>query len=118
MVEDQPDILKQLKNRLKANGYEVLIAEDGQQGVEIANTQMPDLIITDLALPKITGNVIVRILKKSEKHRHIPIIMLSAFIREGEGAGVEVPADLYIRKPFNSEELIAGVKLLLQRRLA
>jgi two-component system phosphate regulon response regulator PhoB len=76
---------------------------------------MPDLIITDLAMPKMTGNIVIRILKKNDAFKHIPIIMLSAFIRGTEKNSVEVPADEYITKPFSAEALIGKVQELLAK---
>jgi len=113
IIEDQKDIAKLLEARLKAAGYSVLIALDGQAGMQEVPKMNPDLIITDLAMPGIPGNTIVRILKASEQYKHIPIIMLSAFVSDSMGAGVEVPADFYIRKPYHAEVLLAKIQELL-----
>ncbi|MBI3313899.1 MAG: response regulator [Candidatus Omnitrophica bacterium] len=115
LIEDMEDIRGLLSERLKAHGYDIIEAKDGQEGLEKAENENPDLIITDLALPKMTGSAIVRVLKKSEKKKHIPIIMLSAFVHEKMGEGVEVPADVYIPKPFEAEELLKKIKELLKR---
>ncbi len=113
LIEDVKEVQIVVSTRLRANGYQVVTAKDGQEGLAKVDLEKPDLIITDLALPKVTGNVIVRILKKSEKHKQIPIIMLSAFVHAGTGAGVEVPADAYIAKPFDAEVLLGKIKELL-----
>ncbi len=115
IIEDQTVIIKLLKTRFKAVGHEVISAEDGHAGLEMVKKDMPDLIITDLAMPKMTGNTVIRILKKSDAFKHIPIIMLSAFIRGTEKDAVEVPADEYIAKPFSAEALIGKVQELLAK---
>jgi adenylate cyclase len=114
VIEDLPEIQKLLSARLKASGYDVITAKDGIEGMGKAEHDNPDLIITDLALPQMTGNVLVRVLKSSEKFKHIPIIMLSAFVHEKMGLGVEFPADAYIAKPFQAEVLIDKVRELLK----
>ncbi|MBP9866071.1 MAG: response regulator [Candidatus Omnitrophica bacterium] len=113
IIEDQKDIAKLLESRLKAAGYTAITALDGQEGMQAVPKVNPDLIITDLAMPGIPGNTIVRILKASEQYKHIPIIMLSAFVSDSMGAGVEVPADVYMRKPYQAEILLAKIKELL-----
>ena len=113
IIEDDPYIAKFLASRLRHSGYDVISAKDGREGVTKAVEENPDLVITDLALPYITGNVIVRMLRASEEHKKIPIIMLSAFIHAEMGRGVEVPADAYIPKPFDPEKLLAKIRELL-----
>jgi len=115
IIEDQPPIVKSLKTRLKALGHDVVTAQDGHEGVEKVKMEVPDLIITDLAMPKMTGNVVVRILKQSQEFQHIPIIMLSAFIRGNENESVEVPADAYVPKPFDANALMVRVQTLLEK---
>ncbi len=117
IIEDQKDIIKLLVTRLKTAGYEVATAEDGQAGMREVPLQNPDLIITDLAMPGMPGNTIVRILKSSVKYKHIPIIMLSAFVHEKMGDGVEVAADVYMPKPYQAEALLAKIKELLPRAI-
>jgi len=113
IIEDQKDIAKLLETRLKAAGYSILTALDGQVGMNEVPRFNPDLIITDLAMPGIPGNTIVRILKASDQYRRIPIIMLSAFVNDSMSAGVEVPADVYMRKPYQAEVLLAKIRELL-----
>ena len=110
LIEDQPEMVKLIKTRLKANGYDVVTAGDGVEGVEKVKTQKPDLVITDLALPKMTGNVVVRVIKKTEELKHIPVIMLSAFVRGNEKDSLEVPADDYMAKPFDAAMLLEMIK--------
>lgn len=113
VIEDQKDLLKLLESRLKSAGYSITTALDGQEGMEKVSTAKPDLIITDLAMPGMPGSSIVRILKGSDEYKHIPIIMLSAFVNENMGESVEVPADCYMRKPYNAESLLTKIQELL-----
>ncbi len=113
VIDDQPEFVKMIAIRLKANGYQVITAKDGQEGVNKIQSEMPDLVVSDLAMPYITGNVLVRIVKQSEKFKHIPVIILSAFVQEKMKNGVEVPADLYLPKPFKAEELLQAIQKLL-----
>jgi CheY-like chemotaxis protein len=113
IIEDQESIVKLLVKRLKSQGYEVLTATDGKRGLEMAKSGQPDLIVTDLAMPGMTGNVIIRVLRQSEEYKKIPIIMLSAFIRGTEHESHEFPADAYIKKPFDAQMLLDKIKELL-----
>jgi len=112
-IEDHEYVRHVVAKRLSANGYKIITAKDGQEGLDKVKAEMPDLVITDLALPKINGSVIVRILKKSPAHQRIPIIMLSAFVRESMGEHLDVAADFYMPKPFNSEDLVGKVRELI-----
>jgi len=113
IIEDQKNLVKLLESRLKAAGYSVVTALDGQEGMEKVPSVKPDLIITDLAMPGMPGSSIVRILKGSDEYKHIPIIMLSAFVNENMKQSVEIPADVYIRKPYDSELLLKKIQELL-----
>jgi len=114
ITEDSPTILEILKSVLVEEGYEVIAAADGQQALELARTEKPDLIILDLMLPKIDGYKVCRMLKFDEKYKNIPIIMLTARTKESdEKLGKEVGADAYIRKPFEPEMIIDKIRELL-----
>lgn len=116
VIEDQKELAKLYATRLKAAGYDVTAAHDGQKGMEEVPRVNPDLIVTDLAMPGMPGNSIVRILKSSEQYRHIPIIMVSAFVQENMKSSVEIPADFYITKPFKAEALLEKVQELLAKQ--
>ena len=113
IIEDQKSLIQLLSARLKSAGYQVFSAMDGTTGLDQVPVVRPDLVITDLALPGMNGNVIVRILKTSGQFKSIPILMLSAFVDESMKSGVEVPADAYMPKPFEPEKLLAKVSELL-----
>lgn len=116
IVEDEEDIQTALRIRLEANGYEVISALDGPDGLHKARTENPGLIILDIMLPKLDGFNIARMLKFDEKYTTIPIIMLTAKVQQSDvQRGKETGADAYITKPFKAEELLAEIKKLLPK---
>lgn len=117
MVDDEEDILKVLRFRLEANDYEVLTASDGQEGLNKARSEKPDLVILDLMLPKLDGYKVCRMLKFDEACKSIPIIIFTAKAqRKDEELGMEMGADAYISKPFEPEILLAKIKELLSKQ--
>ena len=116
VVDDEKDITDTLRFRLEANGYEVVTAYDGQDGLNKAKTVSPDLIVLDLMLPKIDGYKVCRMLKFDETYKHIPIILFTARVQESDRqTGVKVGADAYITKPFEASILLAKIKELLKQ---
>ena len=105
--------------RLLNGAYQIIYAQNGAEGLEIAAEQMPDLILTDLMMPEMDGYELCRRVRESEVLNHIPIIIITAKSGGKERVcGLEVGADAYLEKPFNAEELnIRITKLLEQRRL-
>jgi CheY-like chemotaxis protein/Skp family chaperone for outer membrane proteins len=117
IVEDQAIIINMLRMRLEANHYEVLIAGDGQEGLEKAQKENPDLIILDVMLPKMNGYKVCQLLKADPKYNTIPIILSSGRTpQEIRKVGQEVGADAYVNKPFEAEVLLAKIKELLEKR--
>jgi len=117
IIEDEEDILTALQIRLVANGYEIISASDGPEGLRKARTDGPDLIILDIMLPKLDGYQIARMLKYDENYRNIPIIMLTAKVQQSDvKQGLESGADAYMTKPFKGEELLAQIETLLSKR--
>lgn len=115
IVDDEEDILKVLRFRLEANNYEVLSASDGQEGLNKARSEKPDLIILDLMLPKLDGYKVCRMLKFDESYKAIPIIMFTARAQKSdEELGMEMGADAYIPKPFEPAILLGKMKELLK----
>ena len=115
VVDDEKDLLEAVKFRLEASGYEVIPAYDGQEGLDKARREKPDLIVLNLMLPKMDGYKICRILKFDEKYKGIPIIMFTARAQEVDRKmAKEVGADAYIIKPFESQALLEKVKELLK----
>ncbi len=115
VVDDETQLVDMIKIRLEANNYLVLTAYDGQEALEKAYKEKPDLIILDLMLPKMDGYKVCRMLKFNKKYKKIPIILFTARAQESDKKmGEEVGADAYITKPFEPEELIAKIKALLK----
>ncbi len=113
VVDDEPPIVDVLTYNLRRANYEVLIARNGEEAVEKARREKPDLIILDLMLPQLDGLEVCRTLRRE---RDVPIIMLTA--RDGEVdrvVGLELGADDYVVKPFSVRELMARVKNVLRR---
>ncbi|MFA4992483.1 MAG: response regulator [Candidatus Omnitrophota bacterium] len=116
IVDDEPGIIEMLTMRLEACDYQVISASDGQEGLDKARTEKPDLIILDLMLPKIDGYKVCRMLKFDERHKQIPIILFTARAQESDiKLGEEVGADAYITKPFEPDILLAKVDQLLKK---
>lgn len=116
IIEDNPDLLNYLGNKFDQE-YEVFLAETGDKGIASAYEHVPDLIISDLVLPGISGRTITEQLKSDVRTSHIPIILLSAHgSLEHQIDGMELMVDAYIVKPFNYEYLNATVRSLLKNR--
>ncbi|HEX6593339.1 MAG TPA: response regulator YycF [Bacillota bacterium] len=114
VVDDEKPIADILKFNLEKEGYEVVCAHDGDQAVDIAEKEDPDLILLDVMLPKRDGNEVCREIRKTQT---MPIIMLTAKDSEIDKVlGLELGADDYVTKPFSNRELIARVKANLRRQ--
>jgi two-component system phosphate regulon response regulator PhoB/two-component system alkaline phosphatase synthesis response regulator PhoP len=116
IIEDEEAIAELIAESLKRQGYQVLIAHDGDQGLDLAFETLPDLLILDLMLPKLDGWEICRRLKEERNTRDILILMLTARRDERDVIeGLELGADDYVSKPFSLSELSARIKALLRR---
>ncbi|MFH1414382.1 MAG: response regulator [Candidatus Omnitrophota bacterium] len=114
IVDDEPDLVNMVKMRLEANNYEVIFSHDGQEGLEKARNEGPDLIILDLMLPKMDGYKVCRMLKFDAKFKAIPVIIYSARgEEEDKKLGEQVGASAYLTKPFEPEILLSKIKELL-----
>ncbi len=115
VVDDEIDIVKVVEARLKHAGYEVLVVHDGQEALDRARKEKPDLILLDVMLPKIDGYKVCRMLKFDEKYKNIPIIMFTARAEAPDAKlGLETGADAFITKPFQHEVVLAKIKELLK----
>ena len=114
-VEDNPDNVYMLNRRLKKKGFEVLVAEDGQQGVEMALSELPDLILMDLSLPIMDGWEATKNIKANEKGKNIPIIALSAHaMEEHKKSAMEAGCNDYDTKPVDLKRLMSKISQLLK----
>lgn len=117
IIEDDPAMLRGLKDTFTSKGWEVLTAPDGQSGLEASLSSDPDLILLDLMLPHLNGYEICRAVR--ERGLEMPILMLTAKGQEEDIVlGLNLGADDYITKPFRRNELIARVNAFLRRRKA
>jgi DNA-binding response OmpR family regulator len=113
LIEDDATLAETLRYNLEREGYSVLSAVDGIQGLELARRECPDLLILDVMLPRLDGFSVCRILRQESD---IPVIMLTARQDEVDRiAGLELGADDYVSKPFSLGELLARVRAILRR---
>lgn len=118
VIEDEPDIANLLAYHLKSNGYDCFVAKDGKKGLQITQTEKPDLVLLDLMLPGMSGTDVCKALKNSQDCAHIPIIMLTARGDEVDRIlGFELGADDYVIKPFSPRELMLRIKTVLRRNV-
>lgn len=114
LVDDEENIVMMVKARLQGNGYDVIVAMDGQEALQKARTENPDLIILDVMLPKMDGFKVCRMLKSDESYKHIPIILFSARTQSSDlEIGRQQGADDYITKPFQPAFLLEKIQSLL-----
>src|SRR5262245_38347831 len=114
IVEDEPNMVAGLRDNFEFEGYDVLSAYDGAEGLERALADSPDLVVLDVMMPKMSGLEVCKQLKA--KRPSIPIIMLTARGQEVDKVvGLELGADDYVTKPFSIRELLARVKAVLRR---
>ena len=115
VVDDEADLVETIRFSLELEGYNVLVATNGEEGLNLARQEKPDLILLDLMLPKLDGYKVCRLLKFDERHKHIPILMLTAKTQEKDKIlGKETGANEYITKPFDMDELMAKIKSYLK----
>jgi len=116
VVDDERDIVELIRYNLAQAGFRVVTASDGQQAVDLARRDRPDLVVLDLMLPVMPGTEVARILKQDEKTRDVPILMLTARGSEVDRiVGFELGADDYVVKPFSPRELVLRVQAILRR---
>ena len=116
-VDDEKDILRLLEHNLGKAGFDVVLAHDGPEAIDIARSELPDLIILDIMLPNMEGTDVLKALKKDSATEKIPVIMLTAKGEEIDRViGLELGADDYIIKPFSTKELLLRVNVLLKKK--
>jgi CheY-like chemotaxis protein len=114
IVEDNPKNRNMLSRRLIKRGYEIVMAEDGQEGIDMTTSESPDLILLDMSLPVIDGWGVARHLKGDDATKHIPIIALTAHAMSGDREKtLEAGCDEYETKPIRLVELLEKMETLL-----
>ena len=116
IVDDEVDLVETVRFPLEIEGYQVLVAYNGEDALSQARKENPDLILLDLMLPKLDGYKVCRLLKFDERYKHIPILMLTAKTQEKDKViGMETGANEYITKPFDMDYLMKKVKEYLSK---
>ncbi|MGA2315509.1 MAG: response regulator [Thermodesulfobacteriota bacterium] len=116
VVDDEVDLVETVRFPLEMEGFDVLVSYNGEDALNQARKESPDLIILDLMLPKLDGYKVCRLLKFDEKYKHIPILMLTAKTQEKDKTlGMETGANEYITKPFEMDYLMEKVKAYLSK---
>jgi CheY-like chemotaxis protein len=116
LIDDHPVNLKLASQVLQAGGHEVIPAEDAEQALALLLQQVPDLVLTDLALPGMDGLELTRRLKADPRYRHLPVVALTASAMKGDEARVlQAGCDAYISKPIDTRTLAAHMTAILAR---
>jgi len=119
IVDDTVDTVELLRKRFKAEGYDTSAAYDGEEGLQKVEEYKPDLIVLDVMMPKLDGFEVCERLKKDERTKFIPILMLTAKSKIPEKIkGLDIGADDYLTKPFDYKELSARIKSLFAKKAA
>ena len=114
VADDEPNIVVALEYLLQHNGYEVLVARDGDEAITQIEAHVPDLVLLDVMMPLRSGYEVCKRIRERAEWGHIKIIMLSAKGRDAEvNKGLAMGADLYVTKPFSTRELVDKVNGLL-----
>jgi len=114
VADDEPNIVAALEFLLQRHGFEVTVARNGEEALQLVESQSPDLVLLDVMMPVRSGYEVCRRIRERADWSHIKIIMLSAKGRDAEvNKGIAVGADLYITKPFSTRDLVDKVKGLL-----
>ncbi len=115
LVDDEIQLLSMVQMRLEANGYDIITANDGEEGLEKAKSENPDLIMLDVMMPKMDGYKVCGLLKNDSRYSRIPIILFTARAQQDDTeVGEEVGADAYITKPFEPAVLLEKIEELLK----
>jgi two-component system cell cycle response regulator DivK len=114
VVEDQEDNRRILRDLLTSAGFDLLEATTGEEGVHLAESRRPDLILMDIQMPVLDGYEATRRIKAMAELRHIPIIVVTSYALSGDDAKARAAgADDYVSKPFSPRELLAKIRRLL-----
>jgi CheY-like chemotaxis protein len=117
IIDDEPQILSLSSNRLRVNGYAVVTASSGEQGLKKTKKEMPDLILLDQVMPGMDGGEVLDRLKKDPLMKHIPVLMFTADVKKVKvGEAQKRGAADCLFKPFSPEELLKKVKDVLNKK--
>jgi two-component system, OmpR family, alkaline phosphatase synthesis response regulator PhoP len=115
IVDDEPSILMSLDFLFRKKGYEVFIARDGREAIDLLNNHHPDLTILDIMMPEVDGYEVCTYIRKNVELSHSGIIFLSAKSKKSDmEKGLELGANAYLTKPFSNKELLENVEQIIQ----
>ena len=115
IVDDEPNIVIPLQFLMEQNGYRALVAQSGEEALEMISKEKPDLVLLDIMLPGVDGFEVCEIIRLNPEWRHTRVIFLTAKGRDVDIAkGMVLGADEYITKPFSNQQIIEAVKKLLE----
>jgi two-component system, OmpR family, alkaline phosphatase synthesis response regulator PhoP len=115
IADDEPSIVTAVEFLLRRDGYEVQVAHDGNEALQLIESSRPDLVVLDVMMPQKSGYEVCRTIRERDDWRHIKVVMLSAKGRDAEVAkGMAIGADVYVTKPFSTRELIGRIRTLLE----
>ena len=115
IVDDSPTVREMLSEQLKRSGFNVAEAVDGEEAIEKITASQPDLVITDIVMPRKNGYELCRWIKNEPSTKHIPVVMCTSKGEEFDVYwGMKQGADAYITKPYHPPDLLAAIKRLLQ----
>ena len=116
LIDDESSIRKTVSRRLEREGYHVIAADSGEEGLRLAGERLPNLVLLDIMMPKMKGRDVCARLKADPKTEHIPVIFITALgLADHVRAGMSLGADDYIVKPFEVDELRERIAVCLAR---
>jgi DNA-binding response OmpR family regulator len=114
VVDDDPYILMSLEFLMRKNGFDVMIARNGTETLELLEQNTPDVVLLDIMMPDVDGYAICKHIKSSAKHKHCKVVFVSAKSKETDiQKGYDLGAELYITKPFSNKDLVNKIASLL-----
>lgn len=114
-MDDDPYILMSLEFLMKKNGFDVMVARNGTEALEIVEKQVPDIVLLDIMMPDVDGYAICKHIKSSKKLKEAKVVFMSAKSKESDiQKGYDLGASLYVTKPFSTRQLLKQVQELMQ----
>lgn len=114
VVDDDPYILMSLEYLMKKNGFEVMVARNGTEALDIVEKQVPDIVLLDIMMPDVDGYAICKHIKSSKKLKEAKVVFMSAKSKETDiRKGYDLGASLYVTKPFSTRQLLKQVQELI-----
>lgn len=114
-MDDDPYILMSLEFLMKKNGFDVMVARNGTEALEIVEKQVPDIVLLDIMMPDVDGYAICKHIKGSKKLKEAKVVFMSAKSKESDiQKGYDLGASLYVTKPFSTRQLLKQVQELMQ----